>query len=264
MSNFSLASLARLALKNHQELQSLFHSPASAPALQLALQLAGGDTGLEFSCAANNALMFTMSQGTRRITVRVAPRPTSLETAELTVTMQHGPYGVRTATFTGKSFMDLKAEPAFGELVEAAKQHLSQYFKAYGPEQNQKAQEPSPTSVAESATGPATTEQPPGYLTYVIKRENKPNLKFNGKEVVSVATAIRKGRQHIYSVYQTEGGKRIGVKQGISLLFNEKDIVTAEVLDTDQALIEFFGYNDLAKALYERLTLTQFAEEVIA
>ena len=57
-------------------------------------------------------------------------------------------------------------------------------------------------------------------------------------------------------VYQTAGGKFVAVKTGMTSFIGEQDRVSTEVFENLDAIQEFFGASEVAKALYRELDLS--------
>lgn len=101
----------------------------------------------------------------------------------------------------------------------------------------------------------------PEFTCFVVPRHNQADLRFEGKLVAGVQSALMRGRCFILSVYQTKGGKFVGVKRGVSLLLGERDNFEALVAGAIEELVPFFGYSPLPKVLYQQLGLT--TDEVV-
>lgn len=111
-----------------------------------------------------------------------------------------------------------------------------------------------PAPAVEPAPPTEAQEVESAYKGYVIPQTDGPNLRFEGKELAAVRT-LRGYRGHAFLVFQTKGGKYIGVKQGLSSLPGERTLCDAKQLSglDSEALTEFFGHSRLAKALYQQL-----------
>lgn len=93
------------------------------------------------------------------------------------------------------------------------------------------------------------------FQLYRVRRPKEKDLSFTGKCLSTVASSDNKGRYWQYSVFQTKGGKFVGVKEGITRWVNESDRVETVVADSLDATKDFFGSDPLAKVLYSRLGL---------
>ena len=120
----------------------------------------------------------------------------------------------------------------------------------------------------------------------VVTRDGKADLAFTGTLLASVApSSAPKGKWQEYRIYATNGGKHVFSKVTRSIFAEEQDAHEAEVFDpapssmpsqllrsardlarsrpltwTD-ASVAFFGYDPLAKALYQKLS-GQFEEHI--
>lgn len=106
---------------------------------------------------------------------------------------------------------------------------------------------------------PATTAAPDAtaqeFVVYCIPRENLPDLKFKGKPVAHVESAMLRGRRQLYDVFVTPAGKLVCVKAGQSYWVGERTKIEVAVACTQQEVIAFFGFSALAKLLYTQLAL---------
>lgn len=115
--------------------------------------------------------------------------------------------------------------------------------------------------VSQDETQPTPEEVPQEQWTqYVIVREGEPDLRFHGKLVDAVRSSPYRGRWTEMRVYQTKGGKYVGVKLGCSMWLNETDRAHAQVAGTLEELAGFFGDSLLAKALTRRLGVQPFVD----
>jgi hypothetical protein len=108
--------------------------------------------------------------------------------------------------------------------------------------------------------GAQAQEADEGMRTYVLARQGEPDLRFTGKLLDAVHTFPQNGRWTDYRVYQTRGGRFVGVKLGRSMRLGETDRVESQVADRLEDLRDFFGHNALAKLLTSRLGIRQFAD----
>jgi hypothetical protein len=120
----------------------------------------------------------------------------------------------------------------------------------------------------------------------VVTRDGKADLAFSGTLLASAAPASApKGKWQEYRVYQTTGGKHVFSKVSRSVLAEDEDEHEAEIFDPSpssmpsqllrsardltrsqpltwkDAAVDFFGYDPLAKALYQKLG-DQFEEHI--
>ena len=109
---------------------------------------------------------------------------------------------------------------------------------------------------------------------HVVIRDDQADLKFSGTLLASVAPeGAPSGRWKEYRVYRTTGGKHVFSSVGRSVLDGERDKFKAEAFSPrkegkdfygktwDEACIEFFQYDALAKLLYRKLRIA-FEERI--
>ena len=97
--------------------------------------------------------------------------------------------------------------------------------------------------------------------TYKLKVDNAPSLLFTGQCLASVASSDnqaagldysgQRGRCRSYGLYKTQGGKYICRRIDCTARDDERDCYSAKVCDTLDQVKDFFGYDWLAKDLYE-------------
>jgi hypothetical protein len=120
----------------------------------------------------------------------------------------------------------------------------------------------------------------------IVIRDGKADLAFTGTLLASAAPpAAPKGQWQEYRIYETNGGKHVFSKVSRSVFAEEHDTHEAEVFDPSpssvpsqllrsarelarsrpltwkDAAVAFFGYDELAKALYRKLS-GQFEEHI--
>ena len=96
---------------------------------------------------------------------------------------------------------------------------------------------------------------------YVIERDNAPSIKFTGVCLASTSSSANNAAGSYYSgsvgrwcelgFYKTKSGKFVCAEVGRTQWQGERDRYSAEVCDTKQDVIKFFGHGWLAKDLYE-------------
>jgi hypothetical protein len=121
---------------------------------------------------------------------------------------------------------------------------------------------------------------------YVVTRDGKADLAFNGKLIASAApSSAPTGKWQEYRIYETSGGKHVFSKITRSVFIEDRDTHEADIFDPSpssmpsqllrsareltrsrpitwmDAATAFFGYDPLAKALY-RKTSGQFEEHI--
>lgn len=272
MRHFFVSDLAHVLLKNHFELRDVAaHLFPSSPF----------NLALDFGSGRCSRMSVGMQDGQLCIAFTESDRAYALS-----LPMKSGPDGVIlkvTLTENGNtSTQDIRAEEFFGtelpESFRALHEKVAQYLKSLLPasffakkataatETKQAAEPaPSPAPAPAEAEASAVAEVPAApadeYRTYLVRRQEQPDVRFKGKLIASADTYPRNGRQHHAKVFQTPGGKFVGLKLGTSMWPGESDRAIVQVADTAQDLVAFFGYNALAKALYSQLSLTH--EEVV-
>jgi hypothetical protein len=97
---------------------------------------------------------------------------------------------------------------------------------------------------------------------YTVQRDMDKDLKFTGRMIASVASTSDKTKGHWYSGYvaewtglslhQTQAGAFVCGRVTHIVLDGERDAYEAAVCNSQDAVIEFFGTDWLAKKLYEQ------------
>lgn len=269
MTQFTLAALARLALKNHQELQTYLQGAKTAhrSPFSWALQLNGAGSGMSLSTDASKGMVLAVTRGPLSYELTVPRDAAVLNNTPLTLTIRKAGTLPQVVQLNGSELLQLKLTPEYQELHESALAHLRQFYVF-----SEKDQTPSPTANQEATAGdtPAADASAPAkpaeseYEWITVERANQPNLKFKGKLVAQVRSPFRNARQYVFSVFKTEAGAQIGIKQGVTHWFRERDTLEARVIENGKALVEFFGYGDTAKQLYKELGDETVTDEVIA
>ncbi len=121
---------------------------------------------------------------------------------------------------------------------------------------------------------------------HVVTRDGKADLNFTGTLLASAApTSAPKGEWQEYRIYETNGGKHVFSKLSRKIYQEDQDEGEAEIFDPaptsattqllrsardlvhskektwQDAAVDFFGYDPLAKALYRKFG-TQFEEKI--
>lgn len=124
---------------------------------------------------------------------------------------------------------------------------------------------PDDAAAAQSSDGVnASPQASSALLSVTVRREGARDLRFKGRLLAHVRTPLLRGRQHAYRVFRTEGGKIVAIKEGLSMWLNEHDRVEVQVYDDLEAIVAFFGFSPLAKALYEQLGMGEALVETLA
>lgn len=97
--------------------------------------------------------------------------------------------------------------------------------------------------------------------THVVERDNEQNLEFKGKLLGFVSNRKapdlkednkdKNTRWTELALYQTKGGSYVCHQAKLSLVVNEHTLNTAKVCTDKDSVVQFFGFNHLAKSLYE-------------
>jgi len=282
--NSSMPALARFILKAHTELSSVMD--AVPPSLRtqihplLNLHFGNVDMSLGVNEQSNSNIHLACTQGEHKYTLDFKSSPDFKANAVLTNSLTG-----ETLVLDSATLLRGEVPAAYQALHQEVLQHLKKFVpdslwaqlsqaatkkqgyaessgteqQASGPEKSKAERDAAncPGSDSSVNTSDTTEEVLP---TYVITRANEPDLKFTGKLLDAVRTSLKHGRWTEFHVYETKGGKFVGVKVGQSLWLNEVPRTEAKVTGTLTELSEFFGHNTLAKVLSARLGITQFEE----
>lgn len=105
---------------------------------------------------------------------------------------------------------------------------------------------------------------------YTVKRDGERDIKFTGEQIAAASSSDNNasgsysgspGRWTELSLYRTQAGKYICEQIGRTCWEGEKDRFSAEVCETVDQVVEFFGHGWLAKELYEDADIDA-AEEI--
>lgn len=121
------------------------------------------------------------------------------------------------------------------------------------------------TDKAAPAAAPMEDEiqpTPSEFRPYTLHNDGAPDISCEAKVVAQAVRPAFNLRGELFTVLETKGGARVGVKTGVSLVPGERMRQAAQVLASDDELRTFFGYSPLAKTLYEKLNLS--AAQVVA
>ncbi|MBC8741809.1 hypothetical protein F6X40_35260 [Paraburkholderia sp. UCT31] len=89
--------------------------------------------------------------------------------------------------------------------------------------------------------------------TYTLSRTDDMDLRFEGKLIGQVFSAVKGGRSFHFALYQTKGGKYVAARRGLTLVLGEMVRNEVAVCTTPAEVQAFFGKNELAKALYAQM-----------
>ncbi len=101
--------------------------------------------------------------------------------------------------------------------------------------------------------------------TFIVKRDDKPKLQFNGRLLAAVASVPDRGspdfsgnieRWTELKLYRTAGGKLICHQRKLDWWGDHLVSSTATVCDTKEEVIAFFGHGWLADHLYADAEIT--------
>ena len=272
-----LQDLAQLLLKNHFELREVAASLLSPSSpFKLALNLGGnGHTSTMSVSVLDGQLRVVFRESDRGYEVHVPLKPQKSAALLRVVLVEAGKeqaYDVKPEDFVSaqlpESFKGLHEK-----VVQYLKSLLPAEFFTKREASGSPAAAPAPEAVSEQPIGtseapnasPASagsaSEPADPFSTYIVRRTGEPDLRFRGKLIAAAETWPRNGRQHQYKVFETPAGKFVGVKLGISMWLGELDRSQVVVTSTREDLKPFFGYNGLAKAVYEQMGLKH--EEVV-
>lgn len=264
MSHFSLSSLAQLLLKNQFELRDLLAqpSPLFGDGVNVGLRVGQASGSLAFGDSPDG-LVLNFSDGVRSYKLVMPVRVSATEPFKVKVTLNEGDK-TKEHVFEGADLFSAQVPEEFKALHARVLDYLKKVLPVSLLENLRAAAEAAspvrkdvpPAGAAEAASG--TEEE---FSWYHVKREDQADLNFRGKRIAKAETPLRHGRQNVYQVFVTPSGKYVGLKLGLSLWAGERDIATVNIAESAEALVPFFGYSPLAKALYAQLSL-QTAEVV--
>lgn len=93
--------------------------------------------------------------------------------------------------------------------------------------------------------------------TFTLENDNAPNVRFNG-ELVATASSFAYNRNDRWTelyLYRSVGGKHVCQTIGRTQWQDETNRHTVEVVDSDAAVVEIFGYGRLAKEIYSEANI---------
>ncbi len=106
--------------------------------------------------------------------------------------------------------------------------------------------------------------------TFILQRDGAPPLRFKGELLAETSSSPDRGRGDWSGatgrwtelrLYRTQGGKYVCQRIGRAQWQGERDTHEAVVCETENEVMEFFGWGWLAKDLYAKAELDA-AEEV--
>jgi hypothetical protein len=280
----NLPQLARLFFKAHAELNDLLDAmhPTARVNYHPLLNLNMGPVRFEMAMApeSNSNIELCCAQGAQEYRVRLKSTDgTSLPTVSATL--------INKSTGESRQLDGVQVfSGAVPEDFKALHQEILAHLKAWLPEALWKRLTPSQTTTtantsdasepttettqgavaapdeASSGSVSAKEHEPPAddWRVYVLSQKDGPDLRFTGKLLDGVRTATHRGRWTEYHVYQTKGGRYVGVKLGRSQWLGEVDRTETKVVENLAELGDFFGHGHLAKLFTERLGIRQFVD----
>ena len=288
----SLPALARMFLKAQTEINGLLDSlppPARASSHPLLnLQLGATRMAMGLNAQSSSDLQLRFSQGPLEYHLDlVAGKPYTAPTAQAKLVNLKTS---KTTTLDGEAVFRGEVPEEFKALHKEVTHHLKSWLpaslwtKLSSSQADNAAATKLSTNDAQSSLKPqADTSAPavpvdnqglenpaaqalaapasePEWEVFVLNQKDGADLRFTGKLLDAVRTPVYHGRWTELRVYQTKGGKFVGVKVGRSLLFNESDRSESKVTESLAELTGFFGHSHLAKVLTERLGIREYVE----
>jgi len=260
--------LAQLLLKSHHELSELLSRSSSSVfggPLNVGVRVGKSEGSMSVDSLSVGQQGFTLafSEDERSYKLVLEPRASATDPIKVRVTLLEGEKR-QEHVFDGADLFSA----ALPEQFRALHTRVLDYLKKMLPEAllaklqavpkttadaTASAAAPATSAPTTEAAAPAPAEE---YTWYHVRREDQPDLRFRGKSLGCVHTAVRNGRQTALEVFVTPSGKYVGIKLGLSYWLGERDIATVHVADTLAELVPFFGFSPLSKALYERLAVS--------
>ena len=84
----------------------------------------------------------------------------------------------------------------------------------------------------------------------LLQRDGAADIKFSGRVLAKASSQEDKGRWTELALYRTEGVKYVCHSIGRTMWAGEHDRHAADVCETTDGVIEFFGHGWLAKEIY--------------
>jgi len=89
----------------------------------------------------------------------------------------------------------------------------------------------------------------------ILSCDNSPDIEFKGERFATASTHSNVGptqnRWEEYTIYKTAKGSFVCHKEHISQWQDEPSTAEGCVASSHQAILDFFGFDDLAKELYQ-------------
>jgi hypothetical protein len=100
---------------------------------------------------------------------------------------------------------------------------------------------------------------------FVVRRDDARDLKFSGERIAHFSTKSHQGpasnRWLELALYRTKGGKLVCQRIGRTIWEGERDRHEACVVSSVAEVVEFFGFGDAAKRLYDEARI-DYTEQV--
>lgn len=269
MRKFIFPEAVGVLLKNYFELRDAASRPYPSSPFSVTMNLGDGPATAVSMDVIGGALRVSFKEGDRGYTLAMPLKWPAGTHPLVSVTLSEAG---RSSSYEVKpeDFLGARLPGGFAELHEKVAQYVksilpSGYFDKKSPTEPAKPEQPSTvTQTPQEPTEAQASEaakSAPEYSTWLVRREGERDLRFQGKVIAAVESFPRQGRQKVLKVIQTPGGKFIGLSLGTSMWLGETDRAQVKVADKLEELVDLFGYNALAKALYDQLSLAH--EEVI-
>lgn len=260
----SLSDIASILFKNHFEMRQrqsdLIQGSTFPFNIALDFGAAGTPSSLKLGVEGNQLVILAQDKDRSFSLTTALPGAQGQANALYSVKLKT-PDGEFARQMTASDLAGLEVPADFVALHEKVVRHLKSLFPAsFATSATAPTASPAPaptdTACAGAAPESASPEQPvPEFNTYVVKRQNQPNLRFEGKLLAQVTGLPVRGRGFVFSVYETPSKKLVAIKVGYSHWLNEQDTVLTRVAQIKEELVEFFGYAHPAKALYQQLEM---------
>lgn len=287
MSHSLITHLAQLMLKAQHEFTDALnaHTDGRQP-LQMGLTLGKTTVMTRWSMGQSKdaGLQMTVSENGNTYRLHVPGRADANDGVKVTVKLETADGKSQEHTFEGAKLMAARFDGVFADLHAKVMGYLKKTLGSEGlknlkldagsaVESSSTSAQPSsaadaaqstegaPDAQAASPVAPAALQD--DYTWYRVQRVDQADLRFKGKLAAYAQSQLRQGRQHLYSVFLTPSGKVVAIKEGLSVWLNERNLAEVRVFDRVEDCVPFFGYNGLAKAVYQQLSLSQHAEEVL-
>lgn len=91
-----------------------------------------------------------------------------------------------------------------------------------------------------------------------IHVDNAPDLVFQGEILADEMSDKDHGRWTEITLYKTLRGLYVCRRAQLTLWVKEQDRHTARTVDDHAAVVDYFGYSDLAKRLYDHAGITAY------